>query len=72
MADSGVPKHGEPDCMSMFERNDPKMTGHPGLMSWARAIPDSASRYLSTIFNDPWMREHGFLEEIPEPGEAPP
>jgi cystathionine beta-synthase len=25
-------------------------------------FPDSASRYLSTIFNDPWMRENGFLD----------
>jgi cystathionine beta-synthase len=26
-------------------------------------LPDSASRYLSKIFNDDWMRENGFLEE---------
>lgn len=25
-------------------------------------FPDGASRYLSTIFNDGWMKEHGFLE----------
>jgi len=25
-------------------------------------LPDSASRYLSKIFNDDWMRENGFLE----------
>lgn len=25
-------------------------------------FPDGASRYLSTIFNDAWMKEHGFLE----------
>ncbi len=25
-------------------------------------FPDGASRYLSTVFNDAWMREHGFLE----------
>jgi cystathionine beta-synthase len=25
-------------------------------------FPDSASRYLSTIFNDDWMREKGLLE----------
>jgi cysteine synthase len=24
-------------------------------------FPDSASRYLSTIFNDDWMREKGML-----------
>ena len=24
-------------------------------------LPDSASRYLSKIFNDEWMREHGYL-----------
>src|SRR5213592_3941699 len=29
--------------MSMLDRNEPKMTGQPGRMSWARAIPDSAS-----------------------------
>lgn len=28
----------------------------------ATIFPDSASRYLSTIFNDAWMRERGFLE----------
>ena len=43
MPDSGVPKVGDPDCMSMLERNEPKMTGHPGRISWARAIPESAS-----------------------------
>ena len=26
-------------------------------------LPDSASKYLSKIFDDAWMREHGFLEE---------
>jgi cystathionine beta-synthase len=26
-------------------------------------LPDSASRYLSKVFNDDWMRENGFLEE---------
>jgi cystathionine beta-synthase len=26
-------------------------------------LPDSAAKYLSKIFNDDWMREHGFLEE---------
>ncbi|GAC1351790.1 MAG: hypothetical protein NVSMB1_08230 [Polyangiales bacterium] len=26
-------------------------------------LPDSASKYLSKIFNDDWMRENGFLEE---------
>lgn len=25
-------------------------------------LPDSGSRYLSKIFDDAWMREHGFLE----------
>ena len=30
IADSGVPKLGEPDCMSVFERNEPKITGQPG------------------------------------------
>jgi cystathionine beta-synthase len=26
-------------------------------------LPDSASKYLSKIFNDEWMREHGFLDD---------
>ena len=43
MADSGVPKQGEPDCMSMLDRNEPKITGQPGRISWASAMPDSAS-----------------------------
>jgi cystathionine beta-synthase len=25
-------------------------------------LPDSGRNYLSKIFNDDWMREHGFLE----------
>ena len=25
-------------------------------------LPDSGTRYLSKIFNDNWMKEHGFLE----------
>ncbi|MBI4911298.1 MAG: cysteine synthase family protein [Acidobacteria bacterium] len=36
----------------------------PGLPEGARVaaiFPDSASRYLSTIFNDDWMREKGML-----------
>ena len=30
MPDSGVPNVGEPDCMSMLDRNDPKITGRAG------------------------------------------
>ncbi len=29
-------------------------------------LPDSAGRYLETVFDDEWMREHGFLD--PEDG----
>ena len=29
----------------------------------ATLFPDSGARYLSTIFNDDWMRGHGFLDE---------
>jgi hypothetical protein len=29
--------------MSMLDKNEPKMTGQPGRMSWASAIPESAS-----------------------------
>jgi cystathionine beta-synthase len=25
-------------------------------------LPDSGSRYISKIYNDLWMKEHGFLE----------
>jgi len=32
-------------------------------------LPDSGSRYLSKVFNDDWMREHGFL--ISERGRVP-
>ena len=28
-------------------------------------FPDSGTRYLSTIFNDEWMKEHGFLSYRP-------
>ncbi len=48
IADSGVPNVGEPDCMSMLDRNDPKMTGAPGRISWVSAIPDSASAICCT------------------------
>jgi cystathionine beta-synthase len=27
-------------------------------------LPDSGSRYLSKIYNDQWMKDHGFTEEI--------
>src|ERR1700759_5428613 len=37
MADSGVPNDGDPDCMSMLDRNEPKITGQPGRINWARA-----------------------------------
>ena len=43
MPDSGVPNVGDPDCMSMLDRNDPKITGAPGRISWDSAMPDSAS-----------------------------
>jgi len=25
-------------------------------------LPDSGSRYLSKVYNDGWMREHGYVE----------
>jgi len=43
IADSGVPKLGDPDCMSVFERNEPKTTGQPGRIVCTSAIPASAS-----------------------------
>jgi cystathionine beta-synthase len=47
-----------------------------GALKWVRAndraganvvilLPDSGSRYLSKVYNDQWMAEHGFLEEEP-------
>ncbi|MGH9870320.1 MAG: PLP-dependent cysteine synthase family protein [Candidatus Polarisedimenticolia bacterium] len=43
-----------------------------GVRQWARGLdrparivtvfPDSGTRYLSTIYNDDWMRAHGFLD----------
>src|SRR6478609_8043958 len=48
MADSGVPKLGEPVFMSVLERNEPNTTGQPGLTSWVSAIPDSASAICCT------------------------
>lgn len=49
-----------------------------GALKWAEAqdkplhivtiLPDSASRYLSKIFDDDWMREHGFLADLPYQG----
>ena len=52
IADSGVPKLGEPDCMSVFERKEPKTTGQPGRISWVNAIPAIASAIC-------WAREAG-------------
>ena len=34
--------------MSMLDRNEPKMTGQPGRISWASAMPDSASASCCT------------------------
>ena len=48
IADSGVPKLGEPDCMSVFERNEPKITGVPGRTSCVSAMPASASAVCCT------------------------
>ena len=48
MADSGVPKLGEPDFMSVLERNEPKTTGQPGLTSCVSAMPESASAICCT------------------------
>src|SRR3954452_11038953 len=48
MPDCGVPNVGEPDCMSMLERNDPNTTGQPGRISWDSAMPESASAICCT------------------------
>ena len=31
-------------------------------------LPDGASKYISKIFNDDWMRENGFLDDAPSLG----
>src|ERR1700685_3832373 len=40
--DSGVPKDGDPDCMSMVERNEPKITGQHGLIILDSEMQDRA------------------------------
>ena len=42
-APSGLPNVGEPDCIEMVLANDPMRQGAPGLASWVRASPTSAS-----------------------------
>ena len=42
-ADLGVPKHGDPDCISTFERKDPNTTGQPANELSEEAIPVNAS-----------------------------
>ncbi len=42
------------------------LRGRPDLGEGLRVViilPDSGGRYLSKIFSDDWMREHGFLEK---------
>ena len=48
MADSGVPNDGEPDCMSVFDRNEPKITGAPGRISCVSAMPARPSAICCT------------------------
>lgn len=33
-------------------------------------LPDSGTRYISKIYNDAWMRDHGFLEDAVDGSEA--
>src|SRR3954469_10124854 len=47
-ADSGVPNDGDPDCMSVFDKNEPKTTGEPGRTVCTNAIPASASAICCT------------------------
>src|SRR3989304_10119658 len=50
------------------------LRGQPEAGTGLRAVvilPDSGSRYLSKIFSDDWMREHGFLDvELGTVGEV--
>ena len=41
-------------ALKWLEQND-------GPINVVVILPDSASRYLSKIFDDEWMREHGFM-----------
>jgi cystathionine beta-synthase len=43
---------------------------HDGPINIVVILPDSASRYLSKIFDDDWMREHGFLQDSPHAGRV--
>ena len=43
-----MPKLGEPDCMSVLDRNEPNTTGQPGCTSWHSAMPASASAICCT------------------------
>jgi cystathionine beta-synthase len=36
---------------------------HDGNRTMVAILPDSGLKYLSRIYNDKWMREHGFLNE---------
>jgi cystathionine beta-synthase len=44
-----------------------RLAGQPARV--VTLFPDAGNRYLSTIYNDDWMRRHGFLP--PEPATAP-
>ena len=49
-----MPKLGDPDCMSVFDRNEPNSTGVPGRTSCASAMPANASASC-------WASEAGML-----------
>src|SRR5215208_8245110 len=61
MADSGVPKLGEPDFMSVLERNEPKTTGQPGFTSWVSAMPESASAICRSEEHTSELQSRGHL-----------
>ncbi|MCA9562603.1 MAG: cysteine synthase family protein, partial [Myxococcales bacterium] len=44
------------------------LENHDGPLTAVTILCDSASRYLSKIFDDDWMREHGFLAPPPHQG----
>lgn len=39
------------------------MAQYPQLKNIVVLLPDSGSRYLSKVYDDDWMQEHGFLEQ---------
>lgn len=44
------------------------LNAHTQYKNIVTILPDSGSRYLSKIFSDEWMRDNGFLDDVPRLG----